>query len=327
MLNTTIILIAYNGDKWLPNCIQSLQNASNQRLHLILVDNSGNSIIDQLDLSQFDFELLTTSKPLGFAEANNFALAKASHVEEYVLFLNQDTMSPAGWIDTCTDTLSESLNVGALSPIIRNYDDTAWDPSFLDCLSSGQQQLLEDENSEQIIEVVNAPAPALFVRTDVLKVTGPFDPIYGSYYEDYDLCRRIREAGYSIAFTRDAFIRHYSGGSTQSKEQRHKRMAQIIRNRIIYEVRQSNQKRVQTLFNYFLKDFPRRLGRGIFNTPSSQPPLITIKAYLELLPVIHRLISNRIDHKKWNEYLDTLQWNNIDFHSYTEGQTNILGAL
>jgi hypothetical protein len=289
-----------------------LQNASYENLHLVLVDNPRNSVIDQLDLSPFDVEILTTPEPLGFAEANNYALVNASRLENAVLFLNQDTMSPAGWIDACVDTLSKNPHIGALSPVIRNYDDTAWDPSFLDCLSNSQQQLLKNENSAQLIEVMNAPAPALFVRTDVLKATGPFDPIFGSYYEDYDLCRRIRETGYSIFFNKDAYIRHYSGGSTQTKKQQRGRMKQIIRNRIIYQVRESNSKRGGTLFNYFLKDFPRRIARGLLNTPSSQPPLVTIAAYLSLLAIFHRLLFSEIDKSHWEEYLHSINWQNIN---------------
>ena len=311
-MKTTIILIAYNGDKWLPNCIQSLQNASHQSLHLVLVDNSGNSVIDRLDLSDFDYEILNTSEPLGFAEANNYALVNASRLENAVLFLNQDTMSPAGWIDDCMTVLSKNPDIGALSPVIRNYDDTAWDPSFLDCLTGEQKKSLEEESDNQIIEVINAPAPALFVRTDILKTTGPFDPIYGSYYEDYDLCRRIRDIGYSIAFNKGAFIRHYSGGSTQSKEQRERRMKQIIRTLIIYKVRESNSKRCRTLFNYFLQAFSRRIVRGILNTPSSQPPLVTVAAYLSLLGMFHRLLSIQIDESLWKEYLHSINWQKID---------------
>lgn len=310
-MNTTIILIAYNGDQWLPDCINSLQNASRRRLHLVLVDNSGNTVIDQLDLSPFDVEILQTPEPMGFAEANNYALVNASHLEEIVLFLNQDTISPKGWIDSCRGVLKSDSEIGALSPVIRNYDSTAWDPSFLDCLNTEQENSLDEGGGNQIIEVMNTPAPALLVRSEVLKKTGPFDPIYGSYYEDYDLCRRIRDTGYSIAFTSSAYIRHYSGGSTQSKKQRRKRMKQIIRNRIIYEIRQSNHLRFRTLFKYFMIDFPRRLMRGIFNTPSSQPPIVTFTAYISLIRMFYRLLSSTIDKIQWKKYLHSINWDKI----------------
>ena len=102
-MTCSVVLIAYHGDRWLPACLQSLAQASAQPPHLVLVDNDGNSTISELDLSPFDIEVLCTPRPMGFAEANNFALTNASHLEETVLFLNQDTISPAGWIDICSE--------------------------------------------------------------------------------------------------------------------------------------------------------------------------------------------------------------------------------
>ena len=39
-MNSTVILVAYHGDQWLPNCLHSLPLASSARLHLVLIDNS-----------------------------------------------------------------------------------------------------------------------------------------------------------------------------------------------------------------------------------------------------------------------------------------------
>ncbi len=90
----SVILVAYYGDKWLPDCINSLQQSSAERLHLVLVDNTGNTILDDLDFTGFDYEVISTPHPMGFAEANNYALSHASYLEKFVLFLNQDTVSP-----------------------------------------------------------------------------------------------------------------------------------------------------------------------------------------------------------------------------------------
>ena len=305
----SIILVAYDGDRWLPNCLDTLADGSTQPLHLVLVDNSGNTILDDLDLSAFDAEVLSTPCPMGFAEANNHALVEASHLEDAVLFLNQDTKSPSGWIDECVRRLREAPSLGAVSPCIRTYEDDEWDPSFLTCLSEQQKARLErDSVSSEVIPVQNAPAPALLVRTDVLVETGPFDPVYGSYYEDYDLCRRIRDEGHSIGFCRDARIRHFAGGSTTTEQQQRRRMRQVIRNRVLYELREGDGPRWWTAVRRFLLDFPHRLARGVAGTSSSQPPLVTLKAYGDLLRIFDRLVSERRDEAKWMAYLDEIGW-------------------
>jgi GT2 family glycosyltransferase len=308
-MGVTVLLVAYHGDRWLPDCLDTLVEASTSPLHLVLVDNDSNTILDGLDLSGFDAEVLSTPRPMGFAEANNFALVEASKLAETVLFLNQDTKSPPGWIDECTRVLRKHSQVGAISPCIRTYEDDGWDPSFVACLSEEQEADIRTNSvEEEIIPTQNAPAPALLVRTDVLKDTGPFDPVYGSYYEDYDLCRRVRERGYEVGFCSDARVRHFSGGSTTTEEKERLRTRQVIRNRVLYELRERETRRWRAVLSRFLHDFPRRLARGLIGTPSSQPPVVTLKAYGDLLRLWKRAISSSYDEKKWQEYLADLEW-------------------
>lgn len=309
-MRTSVLLIAYHGDAWLPACITSLAAASRRRLHLVLVDNSGNTGIEDLDLSAFDAEVLATPRPMGFAEANNYALAHARHLEDTVLFLNQDTVSPAGWIDRCLAALAAVPTLGAVSPLIRTYDGTGWDPSFLACVP-GSVTLPPPETSDVeggVFEADHAPAPALLVRTDVLRAVGPFDPVYGSYYEDYDLCLRIRRTGARIGFCRDATIHHYSGSTTTTPERERKRMRQIIRNRTLYHLRASGRPRGPQVARQFLVDLPRRLLRGLLGTPSSQPPGVVLQAAADLVRLAPRLASEAKDRAAWEAYLAALGW-------------------
>ena len=310
-MNVTALIVAYHGDQWLPACIDSLIEANNERMHLLLVDNTGNTVFNSLKSECFLTEILKTPYPMGFAEANNYALAHAAHLEDTVLFLNQDTISRPGWIDQCLRCLEQSPTLGAISPLIETYNGMGWDPSFLDCLSS--TDVLPDLFSKQRIasewfHTLNAPAPALIVRKDVLRQTGPFDPVFGSYYEDYDLCRRIRNQGYDIGFCRSARIAHYSGSTTNTAARERKRMRQIIRNRLLYQLRESDQPRLPQVLRQILFDFPRRLARGILKTPSSQPPLVVLKAYGDLLKIAVRLASERRDQEAWEAYLAGIGW-------------------
>jgi hypothetical protein len=146
------------------------------------------------------------------------------------------------------------------------------------------------------------------VRTDLLVETGPFDPVYGSYYEDYDLCRRIRAQGRDVGFCRGARIRHFSGGSTTTEEQERRRMRQVIRNRVLYELREGDRPRWQAALDRFLWDFPYRLARGLVGTPSSQPPSVTVRAYGDLLRLGRRVVSASYDEALWARCLDDLGW-------------------
>ena len=325
--HASIILVAYHGDRWLPSCLASLAGASARRLHLVLVDNSGNTVIDDLDLSAFDAEILRTPQPMGFAEANNFALVEAGHLEEMVLFLNQDTISPPGWIDRCLAAPAADASLGAVSPLIRTYDDDGWDPSFLACLDEEQRGQLAarygngalpkdnptpgmalPKGNVEVWQTSNAPAPALLVRTDVLRKVGPFDPVFGSYYEDYDLCRRIRQAGFRIGFVTGAHVRHFSGSTTDTPEKERRRMRQIIRNRVIYQLRESRKPRWLGLMRFFGLEVPHRLMRGMLGTKSSQPPMVVLQAAGDVGRILDRLWISTRDKNLWEEYLSGIGW-------------------
>jgi hypothetical protein len=310
-MNTTVVLVAHYGDAWLGPCLASLAEASTQRLHLVLLDNFGNTTLDALDVGAFDTEILRTTRPLGFAEANNFALVRAARLEGAILFLNQDTLGRPGWVDECLGCFAEEEGLGALSPVIRTYDWSAWDTDFLAFVAaSGQQpQLAEDSASGGAwFEVKNAPAPALLVRRDVLERTGPFDPVFGSYYEDADLCRRVRRLGYRVGFCRTATIAHYNGSTTTDRAKERRRARLIVRNQVIYQLRESDGPRWPRALRFVLRDFPRRLIRGLVRTSSSQPPTATLKAYGDLLRIVDRLVSRRRDEAAWTRALQEMGW-------------------
>ncbi len=305
-----VILVAYYGDKWLPKCLETLALEGSQ-VNLILVDNAGNNNIDQYDFSAFSgYQILPTPRPMGFAEANNYALVNGHLKGDYILFLNQDTISPPKWLSNCLNILDQYPNIGALCPLIRNYDNSKWDPSFLDCLSEEQRESLSSKEGEPLIFSDVAPAPSLFVRTSVLKSVGPFDPVFGSYYEDYDLCRRIKEAGYEIAFYRRAFIQHFSGSATTDRAKELKRMRQVIRNRAIYEARGTQKNRILYTAKLFFWKLPYRFLRGLLKTPSSQPSTIVLHAFFDLLKLSRRLTSKSYDQWIWFNYLESIYWKN-----------------
>ena len=85
-------------------------------------------------------------------------------------------------------------------------------------------------------------------------------------------------------------------------------MRQVIRNRMLYRLREQEGSRLAMALRWMLADFPRRLARGILGTASSQPPGVTLQAYGDLLQIAPRLVSKTYDEKQWRRYLNTLGW-------------------
>lgn len=311
MLTTTIIVVAFHSDDWIRACITSLAKASKKKKHLVVVDNSGNSLLSEQNYDAFDCEIIATPFPMGFAEANNYALVHASRLEDCVLFLNQDTKSTRGWLDACLAIMHENPGLAILSPKIRNYENDSWDPNFISCLSDEQISRLDALKGHGFDIVPRVPAPAMIVRSKMLMKVGPFDPIYGSYYEDYDLCLRVARAGGEIGYSNRAVILHYSGSASNTDGRRRLKSKQAIRNRIIYTARSQAGTRIPYLVRMLTYDFIRRLIRAVLGRKQAQPVLVILSAYYDLLAISGRLLFRRRDKKMWIDYLDSISWHSV----------------
>lgn len=307
----TVVVIAYRGAQWIPACLETLAGASRETIRLCLVDNSGNEDAIPADVPNVEYVVLRTSAPMGFAEANNFALRQIGLDSPYVCFLNQDTRSRNGWLDTCVECLEQAPRVGAVSPLLKSYDESGWDPGFWECVQTSPVFVRDTSTGRPLAPLYSAPrvtAAAMVIRSSVLQQVGPFDPIFGSYYEDYDLCHRIRQAGYQIGVSAQATVCHYSGSSTTSEAARRKRMRQVIRNRTILRIREADGHRWREIVRYVTCTMPYNFARSVFRTASSQPLPVQLRAHWELLGEWRRLVSERYDQRIWTEYLKRIGW-------------------
>ena len=312
----SIILVAYHGDRWIRRCLESLCGACAGECEVILVDNGGNSALE-VYVDRPNVRIIRTPRTLGFAEANNYALVHGGVDGKVVCFLNQDTLSGPGWLDACVDLMNRRADIGAVMPLITNYDGTDWDEAFRTCakaapnlaarLAAGPQADLSD--LPEFVAVPEITAAAMVVRTEALLKAGPFDPIYGSYYEDYDLCRRIAAAGYQVGICRRGRVGHYGGSVTSSPAAYRRRARQIYRNRIIYAARWRWQNRLVGMFRQICFRFARDLARSALGR-SNTPLRALLLAHWDVAGLAMRLVSGRRDQRRWQADLAALGWPN-----------------
>lgn len=306
-----VVVVGYHGGSWLEACLASRLAEILVDARVLLVDNDGDNGLDRLPLGELSVEVVSTPEPMGFAEANNFGLGFVRPGAGAVCFLNQDTISEPGWLDACSEVLRERPEVGAVSPLLRTYDGSGWDPGFLACARVSERFDASDaagRSMPEFIEVPEVTAAAMVVRGDVLRQVGPFDPIFGSYYEDYDLCRRIREAGYKVGIATRGTVRHFSGSATRSPAAERRRKRLILRNRAIHRIRSAGDDRLSATLRTLGPTFGYNLGRGVMGTSSSQPPSVQLAAQMDLLKLFPRLVSRSRDESLWRRYLDELGW-------------------
>jgi len=92
---------------------------------------------------------------------------------------------------------------------------------------------------------------SIFFKSEVLKKVGLFDPVYFAYWEDTDLCFRMRKNGYKLLYVPQAMIWHKIGVNWDSYFSYFVIYHYIVRNRLIFIWRFASTLQKATFILYF----------------------------------------------------------------------------
>lgn len=221
----SVIIVNYNGKKYLKDCIGSLLLNKTPKFEIIVVDNgSTDSSLEILKdplihNSKYKIHLIKNRTNLGFAGGNNIGIKYAKG--EYVLLLNNDTVVENFFLTNLLKAFKEIPNLGCAQPKIVLMRD----PNVIDSCgsfftdSSFLYHYGYDKNQE--LEIYNKPFPvfsvkgvAMLIRKSLVGKIGLFDDDFWSYYEETDFCHRVWLAGYECWYYPKAKIFHAAGGTT-----------------------------------------------------------------------------------------------------------------
>ncbi len=230
-MKLSIIIVSWNVKEELVNCLRSIEeNRPCEQFEVIVVDNA--STDDTTETVKRDFPeitLVSNSKNRGFAAANNQGIGKSQG--RYLLFLNPDTIIHAGSLDVLVKFMDGNSNVGVCGPKLLNADGTTQPsarrfPTFRGALyrhtflrflrifrNEYKKWLMKDFEHDRQMDVNQLMGSALMVRRSVIKDAGDMDESFFMYYEEVDLCCRIKKAGWRIVFVPEAAITHLGGQS------------------------------------------------------------------------------------------------------------------
>lgn len=210
MNNIFIIIVAYNGLKWLKKCLNSAYPYT-----IIVVDNnSTDSTINYIGENFPEVILLTQKTNLGFGQANNLGIALAlKEGANYVFLLNQDAYLEPGSIEKLIEVQQNNPEFGILSPLHLNGKGNRLDRNFSYYLN---YQANPDFYSDYIFQrrkkqVYNVPfvnAAGWLISKKCLEFVGGFDPIFFHYGEDDNYCQRVIYHGFKIGVVPDATLNH-----------------------------------------------------------------------------------------------------------------------
>ena len=122
MKKAAIIIVNYNGEKYLPDLLGSIFNfsAKNVLQEVIVVDNfSTDDSVGYINANFPQALLLASHKNLGFASGNNLGIKYALENNfDYIMLLNQDTVVTEGYLDLLVKKMASNENIACVQPKI-----------------------------------------------------------------------------------------------------------------------------------------------------------------------------------------------------------------
>lgn len=224
----SFLLVNYQSAALLPACFSSFQNITIPNSYEILIGNNDASEDNQLRALQkrFPFILLPLSGNRGFGFAMNRAAERARG--NILILLNPDTRFLSGNLKELATYFKKYSNVGGIGfRLLRELEAPQhWNvgdpPNLWNIL--GNHLGFRPKDSVGKIEKPKtvgwtSGAALAILRRDFFRIHG-FDERFFLYYEDTDLCQRLRKMKKSILFLPQIRLLHISGGSAQRSEQK-----------------------------------------------------------------------------------------------------------
>ena len=239
-----IIIVSWNVRELLRACLQSLLNfpASALRQEIIVVDNASSD--DSVEMVRNEFptvHVIANSTNKGFTGGNNDGLrladgliAETTHADTYhfLFLLNPDTEVQPGALDTLSAYANANPSVGLIGPRLSYADhslqssrrrfptlrvalfESTWWQRFAPHYALNQFYM-RDKADDEACEVDWVVGAAMFVRYAAYQQAGQLDEAnFFMYSEETDWCKRMKDAGWRVAYLPQAEVVHYEGRSS-----------------------------------------------------------------------------------------------------------------
>ena len=219
-MKTSIVILTLNQLPLTIQCLESIWKNTSTPYELILVDNgSKDGTIEYLRNLGDRIILIENPHNFGFAKGCNQGTEVASG--DQILFLNNDTILPPGWLEPMVEALYSDEDVGIVGPVtnyICGQQIIAVPYTQIGDMEPFAMAHMQKHKGD-MQEVRRIVGFCLMARRSLLEDIGVFDERYGlGNYEDDDLCLRAVRAGYKLLIAWGSFIHHIGHASMGQSE-------------------------------------------------------------------------------------------------------------
>jgi GT2 family glycosyltransferase len=232
LTKVSVVIINYNGRKYLEQFLPSILAGTYADMELIVADNA--STDDSLVFLRNQYpsvRIIELKRNHGYAGGYNEALKEVK--SDYFVLLNSDVEVTPGWLEPMVALMDGDKTIGACQPKILSYHNkeqfeyAGAAGGWLDCLGYPFARgrifdICETDlgQYDDVQKIFWASGAALFVRSELFHQVNGLDTYFFAHMEEIDFCWRLQLLGYSIYVCPSAVVYHIGGGTLPKGNER-----------------------------------------------------------------------------------------------------------
>ncbi len=228
-MDISIIIVNYNSSSYTINCIDSIYKFTKTlSFEIIVVDNQSNTedittLENHLKISEF--KLIKSKDNLGFGGGNHLGYQDAKG--QHLAFVNNDAELTENTLLKLLNYSNANANVGCIGLPQINAEGDTFKYSYRQFIDLNYHlfnhkkpikyysKLYNSDLSEPFtVDLVSGAF--MFFKREAYEKAGGFDPKLFLFYEEMDICLRLKKQGYTTQFYPKSTYIHYMGKSSGS---------------------------------------------------------------------------------------------------------------
>ncbi len=209
----SIVILNYNGEEFLENCINSIKSNTNGNYEIVVVDNaSPDNSGRQIAVKFPDCKFILNEENVGVPEGLNIGIKNSTG--KFLVLMNNDVKVTERWLDNFFSAY-------------KKYGEALYQPKFVKMnnpdILDGTGDMINlfgfgfardkgqrDNNLHNEIEEISyASGTCMFLSRDIIDKIGYFDQNFFAYHEELDFGWRARLFGYRSLYVPQTIIHHY----------------------------------------------------------------------------------------------------------------------
>ena len=204
MENITIVILTYKTPK---NIILDCLKSISKNIKILIVENSEKFINSDQILSEYkNVNIVCTGENLGYGAGNNFGIKSVK--TDYILILNPDVICDKNFFSNISDVVKEAKDFSIIGCQYL-YDKTFMPAGFFDKKKNEEFiEYFKNHETNDLLEVDWVTGCSLLINLKKFRNTLIFDENFFLYFEEFDLCKSLKDKGEKVYSSKKLKIHH-----------------------------------------------------------------------------------------------------------------------